>query len=172
MNKNPERTCIVCKKKNVKEKLFRIIEENGVYSFDEKMKGQSRGKYICRSQECVKRLSKHKKIKMEIDDLIKMLNLLKRNTKDYLKVLKAMKNSQELVFGINMILSEIDKVHFMIIAEDISEKNDTRLIRKASEKNISYVHYGTKAKLGEIFNKNEVNIVAIKNKKVARGLIE
>ncbi|MDP0507503.1 MAG: DUF448 domain-containing protein [Fusobacterium sp. JB019] len=172
MTKISERTCIICRKKYTKDKLFRIVEKGSKYSFDEKMKAQQRGKYVCKSQECIKRLSKHKKIKMEIDDLLKMLNLLKKDTKDYLKVLKAMKNSQELVFGINMILEEIDKIHFMIIAEDISEKNDNKLIKKANEKNISYVHYGSKIQLGEIFNKEEVNVIAVKNKKVARGLIE
>lgn len=101
-----------------------------------------------------------------------MLNLLKKESKDYLNILKAMKNSKELVFGINMILDEIDKIHFIVIASDISDKNNTKLIDKAREKNIPFVHYGKKEQLGEIFGKSEVNVIAIKNKKVARGLIE
>ena len=101
-----------------------------------------------------------------------MLNLLKKDSKDYLKILRAMKNSQELVFGINMIFDEIEKVHFIIIAEDISERNDKRITAKAKEKNIPYVHYGKKNELGDIFNKEEINVIAVKNKKVARGLIE
>jgi len=171
MTKISERTCIICRKKHTKDELFRIVEKGDKYIFDEKMKSQKRGTYICRSQECVNRLSKHKKIKVEIDDLLKMLSLLKKDTKDYLKVLKAMKNSQELVFGVNMIFDEIEKIHFMIIAEDISEKNDNKLIRKANENNIHYIHYGSKVQLGEIFDKEEVNVIAIKNKRVARGLI-
>ena len=127
---------------------------------------------MCKTHECINRLSKHKKIKVEIEDLLKMLNLLKKDSKDYLKILRAMKNSQELVFGINMIFDEIEKVHFIIIAEDISERNDKRITAKAKEKNIPYVHYGRKNELGDIFNKEEINVIAVKNKKVARGLIE
>lgn len=173
MKTNSERTCVICREKKNKSELFRIVEkEEGRFVLDEKQTAQMRGKYVCKTHECINRLSKHKKIKMEIEDLLKMLNLLKKDTKDYLKILKAMKNSQELVFGINMIFDEIEKVHFIIIAEDISEKNDKRLTSKAKEKNIPYVHYGKKSELGDIFNKEEVNVIAVKNKKVARGLME
>lgn len=173
MKTNSERMCVICREKKNKSDLFRIVEkEKGKYILDIKQTEQTRGQYVCKTHECINRLSKHKKIKMEIDDLVKMLNLLKKDTKDYLKILKAMKNSQELVFGINMIFDEIEKVHFLIIAEDISDKNDKRLISKAKEKNIPYVHYGKKYELGDIFGKEEINVIAVKNKKVARGLIE
>lgn len=173
MKTNSERMCVICREKKNKSDLFRIVEkEEGKYILDIKQTEQTRGQYVCKTHECINRLSKHKKIKMEIDDLVKMLNLLKKDTRDYLKILKAMKNSQELVFGINMIFDEIEKVHFLIIAEDISDKNDKRLISKAKEKNIPYVHYGKKDELGDIFGKEEINVIAVKNKKVARGLIE
>lgn len=173
MKIDSERTCIICKEKKSKDNLFRIVEkENESYFFDAKKIIQKRGKYVCKTHDCIKRLSKHKKIKMDIDDLFVMLNLLKNETKDYLKILKAMKNSNELIFGMNMIFDEIEKVHFIVIAEDITEKNDRRIIEKAKEKNIPYVHYGKKSELGAIFNKEEINLIAVKNKKVARGLIE
>lgn len=174
MKTNPERMCVICREKKDKADLFRIVEkdEEGKFSLDEKQTAQKRGQYVCKTHECINRLSKHKKIKVEIEDLLKMLNLLKKDSKDYLKILRAMKNSQELVFGINMIFEEIEKVHFIIIAEDINERNDKRIVSKAKEKNIPYVHYGKKTELGDIFNKEEVNVIAVKNKKVARGLIE
>lgn len=172
MTNHPERTCIICKSKKMKSELFRIAEKDGSYIFDEKQVVQTRGQYICKEHNCIERLSKHKKIKVPVGELLKMLNLLKKESKDYLNILKAMKNSKELVFGINMILDEIDKIHFIVIASDISDKNNTKLIDKAREKNIPFVHYGKKEQLGEIFGKNEVNVIAIKNKKVARGLIE
>lgn len=174
MKTNPERMCVICREKKDKADLFRIVEkdEEGKFTLDEKQTIQKRGQYVCKTHECINRLSKHKKIKVEIEDLLKMLNLLKKDSKDYLKILRAMKNSQELVFGINMIFDEIEKVHFIIIAEDISERNDKRITAKAKERNIPYVHYGKKNELGDIFNKEEINVIAVKNKKVARGLIE
>lgn len=168
-----ERTCLICKQKNEKKNLFRLTKQTeSKYVFDEKQKQQSRGYYICKNHECLKRLSKHKKIQMSTEDLMKMLNLLKKNEKDYLNILKAMKNSQALSFGMNMVLEEIEHIHFLVLAEDISEKNERKLLAKARELNINYVYYGNKTQLGDIFGKNEVSVIAVKSKKMARGLID
>lgn len=172
-NHIPERSCIVCKEKKEKNNLFRIAktDENN-YQFDEKQRYQARSIYVCKTHECIKRISKNKKYNLKIEDLLSMVNLIKKESKDYLKILNAMKNSEHLAFGINMVMDDIQHIHFLIIAEDISEKNDKKLIAKAKEFNIPYVHFGDKNQLGEIFNKDEVNVIAIKNKKVARGLID
>ncbi|MGL5088581.1 MAG: DUF448 domain-containing protein [Cetobacterium sp.] len=168
-----ERTCVVCKEKKEKSDLFRIAKISEInYLFDEKQKLQSRAIYVCKTHECIKRISKNKKYNLKIEDLLIMVNLLKKQSKDYLNILKAMKNSEHLTFGINMVMEEIQHIHFLIIAEDISEKNDKKLIAKAKELNIPYAHFGDKAQLGEIFNKDEINVIAIKNKRVARGITE
>lgn len=167
-----ERTCVVCRKKGNKSQFFRLakIDSNRVnYIFDKDMKHQSRGAYVCRNTECLKRLGKHKKIKMSSEDLFKMANELKE--KDYLNILRAMKNSGELTFGMNMVIEEINHIHFMVIATDIGEKNNDKLIVKAKDLGIKYVHCGTKYELGEIFGKAEITVIAIKDKKMARGLI-
>ncbi|MGL4308456.1 DUF448 domain-containing protein [Cetobacterium sp. SF1] len=169
----PERTCIVCREKKNKSDLFRIAQiSEKKYVFDEKGTIQSRAIYVCKTHECVQRIAKNKKINLSMEDLLNMANSLKKKSKNYLNILKAMKNSEHLTFGINMVLEDIDHVHFIIIAEDISEKNDKKLIAKAKEKNIPYVHCGNKDELGDIFKKDEVNVIAVKNKKVAKGLLD
>lgn len=167
----PERMCVVCREKKEKEEFFRLVEKNKKYVFDEKQKEQARGLYVCKTQECLQKLSKHKKYSISMEELVKMANLLKVKQKDYLNILKAMRNSQALTFGINMVFDEIDHTHFIVIAEDNSEKNDRKLVAMAKEKNIPYVHYGTKAQLGELFSKSEVTVVAVTDKKIARGLV-
>lgn len=168
-----ERTCLICREKKEKKDLFRLVKlGEDRYCFDEKQKAQSRGYYICKSHECLKRLAKHKKIKVSTDDLMKMLNHLKKGEKDYLNILKAMKNSQALSFGMNMVLEEIEHTHFLVLAEDISEKNERKLLAKAKELDIKYVYFGNKNQLGEIFGKGEVSVIAVKSKKMARGLID
>ncbi|MGL4253772.1 MAG: DUF448 domain-containing protein [Fusobacteriaceae bacterium] len=168
---SPERSCIVCREKKEKEDLFRLAEIGDKLIFDENQKEQCRGKYVCKTKECLQKLSKHKKIKISMEELVKMANLLKKEQKDYLNVLKAMRNSQALTFGINMVFDEIEHIHFIVIAEDISEKNDSKIVAKAKEHKIPYIYYGTKAQLGEIFSKNEVTVIAVKDKKIARGLV-
>lgn len=168
-----ERTCLICREKKEKKDLFRLVKSGeDRYYFDEKQKAQSRGYYVCKSHECLKRLSKHKKIKVSTDDLMKMLNQLNKGEKDYLNILKAMKSSQALSFGMNMVLEEIEHTHFLVLAEDISEKNERKLLAKAKELDIKYVYFGNKNQLGEIFGKEEVSVIAVKSKKMARGLID
>lgn len=167
-----ERTCLICREKKEKKDLFRLVKSGeDRYYFDEKQKAQSRGYYVCKSHECLKRLSKHKKIKVSTDDLMKMLNQLNKGEKDYLNILRAMKNSQTLSFGMNMVLEEIEHTHFLVLAEDISEKNERKLLLRAKELNITYVYCGNKQQLGEIFGKDEVSVIGVKNKQIARGLI-
>lgn len=172
MNNNnfPERMCLICREKKEKSELFRLVESKDSFIFDEKQIHQSRGSYVCKSKQCLQKLSKHKKVKISIEELCKMANLLKNDSKDYLNILKAMRNSQALTFGINMVMEDIEKIHFLVIAEDISDKNDNKLISKAKEYNIPYVHFGTKEQLGEIFSKEEITVIAVTNKKIARGL--
>lgn len=97
--------------------------------------------------------------------------MLKKGEKDYLNILRAMKNSQTLSFGMNMVLEEIEHTHFLVLAEDISEKNERKLLLRAKELNITYVYCGNKQQLGEIFGKDEVSVIGVKNKQIARGLI-
>lgn len=168
-----ERTCLICREKKEKKELFRLVKlGEDRYSFDEKQRAQSRGYYICKSHECLKRLSKHKKIKVSTEDLMKMLGQLKKGEKDYLNILKAMKNSQALSFGMNMVLEEIEHTHFLVLAEDISEKNERKLLEKSKSLGIKYVYFGSKNQLGEIFGKEEISVIAVKSKKMARGLID
>jgi predicted RNA-binding protein YlxR (DUF448 family) len=172
MNNTPERTCLICKEKKSKKELFRIAQVDGRYVYDEKQDIQARGSYICKNHECIKRLAKNKKINLSNEDLYKMAIAVKKAQKDYFSLLTPMKNSEFLVFGINMVKEDIKKIHFLIIAEDISEKNDKRIMRLAREHNIKYIHYGSKVQLGAIFDKSEVNLIGIKSKKVARGMTE
>ncbi|RUA05986.1 MAG: DUF448 domain-containing protein [Fusobacteria bacterium] len=172
MNNIPIRTCLVCREKHEKKDLFRIAEVDGKYQYDSTQTIQARGTYVCKSHECLKRLAKNKKINLSNEDLYKMATTVKKAQKDYLSILNTMKNSEFLSFGINMVREDIKKIHFLIIAEDISEKNDKRITRLAREHNIKYIHYGSKMQLGAIFDKPEVNLIGIKSKKVARGMTE
>lgn len=170
---SPERSCIVCRRKDDKNNLIRLYQNlDGQYCFDKNKIHQSRGYYLCKNENCVEKLSKHKKIKISFEELYKILNHLKKENKDYLNILRAMKNSNHLAFGTNMVLEEIKHIHFVILAIDMEEKVRTILINKIEEMKIKYIHFGTKAELGKIFGKAEVNVVAVKNKKIARGLID
>ena len=163
----PERTCIICRTKKEKSKLFRLAKlKETFYEFDKEQKKQSRAVYVCKSLNCLGKLAKHNKVKLDSQDLMSMLNIINKANKNYINILNSMKNSGELVFG------NIEHVHFIVMAQDISKKNEEKIIRRINELKIPYVVVGSMQELGKVFNKEEITVIGIKDKKMARGLIE
>ena len=169
----PERTCVICRAKNEKSKLFRLAKLNEIsYVFDKEQKKQSRAVYVCKSLNCLGKLAKHNKVKLDSQDLMSMLDIINKANKNYLNILNSMKNSGELVFGINLLFENIEHIHFIVMAQDISKKNEEKVFKKINELKIPYVIVGTMEDLGKIFNKEEITVIGIKDKKMAKGLIE
>lgn len=57
----PERTCIVCRKKDDKCEFIRIVKsKNGEINIDALGKTEGRGAYICKDKACFDRLVKSK----------------------------------------------------------------------------------------------------------------
>ena len=68
----PERMCVICKKRDGKDNLFRFSSIENRYFYDKEQKFQSRGFYLCKDLGCLNALSKHKKIKIEVEELMKI----------------------------------------------------------------------------------------------------
>ena len=169
----PERTCIICRARNEKSKLFRLARlKETFYEFDKEQKKQTRAVYVCKSLNCLGKLAKHNKIKVDSQDLMSMLNIINKTSKNYINILNSMKNSGELVFGINLLFENIEHIHFIVMAQNISKKNEEKVFKKVNELKIPYVVVGTMQELGKIFNKEEITVIGIKDKKMARGLVE
>lgn len=63
MKKLPQRTCIACNTKIDKNKLIRIVRNNeNEIKIDITGKKEGRGTYICKSQTCLEKAKKTKKI--------------------------------------------------------------------------------------------------------------
>ena len=61
--KKPERTCIACNEQKEKKELLRIVKsKEGIIEVDETGKKNGRGAYICKSEECLEKLIKSKKL--------------------------------------------------------------------------------------------------------------
>lgn len=75
MKKLPQRTCIACNEKKDKKELLRIVKnnQNEIY-VDETGKANGRGAYICKNENCLEKLMKSKKLEktfeMKIDNEI------------------------------------------------------------------------------------------------------
>ena len=61
--KKPERTCIACNEQKEKNNLLRIVKsKDGIIEVDESGKKSGRGAYICKSEECLNKAIKSKRL--------------------------------------------------------------------------------------------------------------
>jgi hypothetical protein len=167
----PQRMCVICRQSSSKDKLFRLVEKDGKVEVDFDQKEQSRAIYVCQSLNCLERLSKHKKYKVSMKSLSEMAVKIKKSEKNLLSILNSMKNGGNLVFGINMVKENIKKISLLIIASDISSKNQNTLIKLCKELKIKYIITASRRELGDIFSKEDVNTIGIIGKKAAQGLL-
>lgn len=77
---NPIRSCIVCRNKKSKDELFRIVCRENKAIYDKSKNINSRGIYICKSHECIKKcrnfVTKDKfntKLSMDNESMLKVL---------------------------------------------------------------------------------------------------
>ena len=83
MKKLPQRTCVGCNLKKDKKELIRVVKnKEGKISIDPSYKMDGRGIYICKSEECLNKAIKSKRISktFEINDL----NLLYEHLRNYI----------------------------------------------------------------------------------------
>jgi len=57
MKKVPIRSCLVCKEKSDKRRLFRIVKnKEGEVFFDKTLRANGRGAYICDNDDCIEKI--------------------------------------------------------------------------------------------------------------------
>ena len=164
----PERTCISCRKKGEKKDFLRISEENGKYVFDKEMKVQSRGFYVCKNPSCVEKLSKNRKYNIEMQELLKLL----KETEKRKNIIRTMKNSGFVVFGIEENIEGIkkNKVRLLILPKDISEKYIEQFKRLEEKFEVTVISIEKKEAFLNVFSRN-VNVVGITDKRVVNGIL-
>ena len=72
MSHKPIRSCVVCKKRDEKDKLFRLAKVNQNLIYDKVQKQNSRAIYLCKDRNCLVKLKKmiengKLKVNMKID---------------------------------------------------------------------------------------------------------
>lgn len=183
MNKNNDieiRTCIVTRKKEKKQNLIRLalnIHKN-TYLFDEFQKIQSRAIYISKSYEALDKLSKQKKYNIESEELLKILNYLKKNVKEkkdeiLAQTFKTMNNSEYLVFGIDDCVEKIktNKIRVLILPANIKESYKNRFEKLCELNGVKIISIKKQTMLQKVFG-TKVNVIGITNKRVAYGIIK
>lgn len=80
----PTRSCVVCKKRNEKKNLIRIVSIEGKAIIDKNQKINSRAIYFCKNENCINKfikLSQKKKINIksniDMESIEKALNDIK-----------------------------------------------------------------------------------------------
>lgn len=61
MQKQPERTCVVCRKKGTKDNFIKVVKnKSGEFLIEDGMRLDGRGAYICKNEDCITKSKKTK----------------------------------------------------------------------------------------------------------------
>lgn len=169
----PERMCLCCRKKGSKEDFFRIstIKEKCVLDIEHRI--QARGIYVCKDKQCVEKLSKHKKIKVDIEILLKMLSILDKSEKSIEKILIGMRNSEYFIYGVDDNIEGVkrDKVKLIILPKDVKEKYKEEFLNLREKYKFKIIYIEKQEQLTDIFSRN-VNVIGVFDKSVVRGILK
>ena len=169
----PERMCLCCRKKGSKEDFFRIstIKEKCVLDIEHRI--QARGIYVCKDKQCVEKLSKHKKIKVDIEILLKMLSILDKSEKSIEKILIGMRNSEYFIYGVDDNIEGVkrDKVKLKILPKDVKEKYKEEFLNLCEKYKFKIIYIEKQEQLTDIFSRN-VNVIGVFDKSVVRGILK
>lgn len=169
----PERMCLCCRRKGSKEDFFRIstIKEKCVLDIEHRI--QARGIYVCKDKQCVEKLSKHKKIKVDIEILLKMLSILDKSEKSIEKILIGMRNSEYFIYGVDDNIEGVkrDKVKLIILPKDVKEKYKEEFLNLREKYKFKIIYIEKQEQLTDIFSRN-VNVIGVFDKSVVRGILK
>ena len=169
----PERMCLCCRKKGSKEDFFRIstIKEKCVLDIEHRI--QARGIYVCKDKQCVEKLSKHKKIKVDIEILLKMMSILDKSEKSIEKILIGMRNSEYFIYGVDDNIEGVkrDKVKLIILPKDVKEKYKEEFLNLREKYKFKIIYIEKQEQLTDIFSRN-VNVIGVFDKSVVRGILK
>ena len=169
----PERMCLCCRKKGSKEDFFRIstVKEKCVLDIEHRI--QARGIYVCKDKQCVEKLSKHKKIKVDIEILLKMLSILDKSEKSIEKILIGMRNSEYFIYGVDDNIEGVkrDKVKLIILPKDVKEKYKEEFLNLREKYKFKIIYIEKQEQLTDIFSRN-VNVIGVFDKSVVRGILK
>ena len=169
----PERMCLCCRKKGSKEDFFRIstVKEKCVLDIEHRI--QARGIYVCKDKQCVEKLSKHKKIKVDIEILLKMLSILDKSEKSIEKILIGMRNSEYFIYGVDDNIEGVkrDKVKLIILPKDVKEKYKEEFLNLREKYKFKIISIEKQEQLTDIFSRN-VNVIGVFDKSVVRGILK
>ena len=134
---------------------------------------QARGIYVCKDKQCVEKLSKHKKIKVDIEILLKMLSILDKSEKSIEKILIGMRNSEYFIYGVDDNIEGVkrDKVKLIILPKDVKEKYKEEFLNLREKYKFKIIYIEKQEQLTDIFSRN-VNVIGVFDKSVVRGILK
>ena len=129
----PERTCIGCNEKKEKKDLIRIVKsQDGVISVDTTGKANGRGAYICKSEQCLEKAIKTKRLERSLKEKI--------DSKIYesLRLIGLAMRAGKLKFGTDSCIEAIEqnKIKLIFIAKDASERTKLNFKELCTNKKI------------------------------------
>ena len=169
------RTCVVCREAKNKDELYRFTIVNNEIIVDYFKKLEGRGFYVCKNGGCLKNLTKKAAAKsLKKDGIIfnkeKILKTLKNVIKGHIyNTIKICNKSGNIEATLNRIANATRDIYGIVIARDCS-MNTFKKLEKFLKDRFVIRDLFNKKELGEIFDKDEVAVLGITDKKFCERL--
>ncbi len=181
MKAQPERTCIVCRRKGRKGELIRMTDSPAgvIIDYTEKLPG--RGAYICPENECIDRflrpgggaLSRALKRSVETPDREAFYEELSAKIRRKVSALLGMARKAGLAeYGFDAALGAVRKTPggVMVVSDDLAENSRRRLLEKINGDVLIY-NFSDKEALGAVIGAPEpVGIIYVKPSELSHSL--
>ena len=167
--KRSERSCVVCGKRESREKLLRItVTAEKDLAIDSRRHLGGRGAYVCESKKCIvkaiekKRFERALRIEVAYPDPTEFLETIQRVARRSLGTLfSSGSGARVFAIGKDAVEKEINKnkVFLLLVATDAARAE--HFVEKANRENIAVKFFVDKQQLGGFLNCRATGIVAV-----------
>ena len=180
--RQPQRTCIACRKVADQDSLTRyVLAPGGQVLVDYRHKLPGRGAYTCPGRDCMKTAVDRRQFQRtfrgegEAPTTEGLSAALESQIEDRIEGLLGMaRKSGQVESGSNAVLGSLrhrGKFALVVITEDISESIGEKLVSAAERQNVPVFKLLKKDRLGQLLGKGERSVAAINAGALANALL-
>lgn len=171
-SKQPQRSCVACRKVDDQDRLIRfVLAPDGDVLVDYRHKLPGRGAYSCLNRECLTGTVERRQLQRSfrgrgtvpaVDEM--MVSLQKQIVTRIENLLGMARKSGQVESGSNAVLTSLRRrggVALLIVCEDISQRIEEKLMAAAARQDVPVYKVLTKSRLGLLLGKGERSVAAL-----------
>jgi predicted RNA-binding protein YlxR (DUF448 family)/ribosomal protein L30E len=182
MKSVPIRQCIVCRQREEKRNLFRVIRTpDKQIIFDLRQKGNGRGIYFCKKTSCIQKAKEKDLIKFAFNQTVspelymQLANALQKDQGNSVEALIGFANrSRKLIKGFAGVAEAAEKMKIKLLILDPQTRNDTKKrVESISHKmQIPLIVYSGEKSLSEALGKENCRCAGVTDDQFVKAIVQ